>query len=128
MTAESGTFRVGQEVEVTSRARVAEVSTGSAGHAPPILRLEPLDGSYNSPPGGWVDPQAVTVSVTREPLPSKPGIYWCNDTDQSSMTQWHTDGRQFHYLNTEGNWVDVGWGQPTVNDMPLNGPLVETPF
>lgn len=127
-SAESPTFRVGQEVQVSYRARVAEVIARSAvADGGPALRLEPVDGTHHSPPGGWVDPTQVIVEVTADALPDKPGIYWANDEDQHAMDRWHTDGKQFHYLNTSGQWCDVGWGQPNPG-MVLNGPLVELPF
>lgn len=53
-------------------------------------------------------------------LPTKPGIYTCAaGTSQDYMGEWHTDGIEIHYLNTSGNWIDVGWGQPYKDDGPF---------
>jgi hypothetical protein len=91
-----------------------------------------MDGSYNSPPGGWVDPAAVIVEVVNEPLPDKPGVYWgptLQPEQQVIPRNGHTDGKRFFYLNAEGAWVDLGFGHPTADDARwLSGPLVEVPF
>lgn len=78
-------------------------------------------------PLGWVDPEEVGLEVIKQALPTTPGMYWRGVTDpegQAHMGKWHTDGREFHYLNAGGLWVDVGWGQPSPGDT-LNGPLYE---
>jgi hypothetical protein len=59
-------YRVGQEVKVEYRARVAEVIAGIADGGP-ILRLEALDShDYSSPPGGWVSPDKVNVQIVSD--------------------------------------------------------------
>lgn len=122
-----GPYRVGQEVEVTYGARVAEVYAG--GDGVPVLRLEPLDHSHASPPGGWVNPQIVNVKVVQETLPTAPGMYWAADgpASQAHMGNDHTDGKRFFYRNASSQWVDVGFGAPHPHDCPLI-PLTEGPF
>lgn len=128
MASSEGPYRVGQEVEISYRARVAEVIPGRTDGMPPLLRLEALgSGDYSSPPGGWLSPTKVDVKVVREAMPSEPGLYRLKSSDptQAHMGEWHTDGYEFHYLNTEGNWSDIGWGFPSGSDAEkLEGPLV----
>lgn len=53
------------------------------------------------------------------------GLYRLKDSDkkypdpkhEESKGEWHTDGYEFHYLNTAGNWCDIGWGDPFDWDM-----------
>jgi hypothetical protein len=43
----------------------------------------------------------------------KPGMYVTDDLDQGSKErdgEYHFDSQEFYYLNSEGNWCDVGWG------------------
>lgn len=138
MTGESRTFRVGQEVEVSYRARVVEVHTGSAGEGQPILRLEALDShDYASPPGGWVAPDKVTVVVVKEPFPTEPGLYAVQFEETAEEHERHSrdtgryygsDGWEFFYLNTEGNWVDIGFGDPSESQAALLVPWRPLPF
>jgi hypothetical protein len=127
MPQSEGPYAVGQEVEVSYRARVAEVVAGRDEGVPPLLRLEALQShDYSSPPGGWLSPAKVSVKVIAEALPTTPGMYYMQSDDprQEHMGAHHTDGHEFHYLNHQGNWVDVGWGQPHHTDAPkLKGPL-----
>lgn len=109
-----GPYRAGQRVRVTYEARVAEVSAGdSATNTPILLRLETEVGTT-----GWVNPDKEFLSVTilSQPLPTEPGLYGFQGdaswNDQSGG--YHTDGWQFYYLNTQKNWVDIGWGAPYV--------------
>lgn len=120
-------YRRGQEVEVSYRARVVETIAGSPDGTAPALRLEPIDRSHHSPPGGWVDPSIVNVKVLRQPLPTAPGIYWKVADDQKHMGDYHTDGREYHYLNSVGLWVDIGWGGPHESEdgSKYHGPLVQ---
>lgn len=121
-----GPYRVGQEVEVTYRARVVEVGTGSdAGDThSQCIRLENERGKT-----GWIVPshEAITVTVVSEPLPTEPGIYRMADPTAARdyVGPYHTGGYRFHYLNSDGNWADIGWGSPGRSDgMNLEGPLV----
>lgn len=66
MTGEKGPYRVGQKVEVRYWARVAEVFTGPDDDEAVALRLEGLTASYDHPPGGWVSPLAVNVTVVAD--------------------------------------------------------------
>lgn len=121
MPSSEGPYRVGQEVEVSYRARVEEVGTG---HLDGFVRLGTAAGTT-----GWVRPsrEEFTVTVVREPLPEKPGLYRmkADDPKQAHMGLWHSDGYEFHYLNTQNNWVDIGYGTPSMNDgLKLEGPLV----
>jgi hypothetical protein len=106
-------YRVGQEVEVTYRARVAEVDAGIGRPRSGVrVRLEPVASVVT----GWVDPEAkaLTIKVLREPLPDEPGMYrmLMARGNQENMGTHHIDGYEFYYLNSDGNWCDVGWGQP----------------
>lgn len=123
VTVESTTFRVGQEVQVTYRARVAEVGSEHPDREGRIIRLE-----TNAIPTGWVDPrqEGLTVAIVTEPLPTIPGMYYEPISEQEHMGKYHTDGKEFHYLNSDGNWCDVGWGTPSGDERLY--PLVETPF
>ena len=125
MSAESSTFRVGQEVCVTYYARVAEVGAEHTHRAGRVIRLE-----TSAIPTGWIDPsqEGLTVTIVSEPLPVEPGMYWQADASgrQSTMGEYHTDGKEFHYLNGQGKWVDVGWGDPS-GDEPIY-PYAGTPF
>jgi hypothetical protein len=107
-------FRVGQEVEVTVRARVAQVFPGPAGGSEAMVRLEVEEPN---PPLGWVDPNRVTVAVIRQPLPTEPGLYAIQKVQDASVlvshdALWETDGYEFYYLNQHGRWCDIGWGDP----------------
>lgn len=109
MTGESTTFRVGQEVRVTYTARVAEVGGPHAHREGRIIRLE-----TSAIPTGWVDPtqEGLDIDVINEPLPTEPGMY---STPVEAMQSdvfgpHHTDGQEFYYLNTDGEWVDIGFG------------------
>lgn len=111
MTGESGTFRVGQTVRVTYTARVAEVGGTNPHGASRIIRLE-----TDAIPTGWVDPsqEGLDISVIHTPMPTEPGVYWTlnNKMSKKEYGEYHTDGIEFHYLNTDGLWSDIGWGQP----------------
>lgn len=37
--------------------------------------------------------------------------------DQNSDERWHTDGWEFHYLNSDGDWCDIGFGMPSHDDL-----------
>lgn len=111
-------YRVGQEVEVSYRARVAEVVPGGAadGSGAPLLRLEAVQsGDYSTPPGGWLSPARVNVKVVQEALPATPGLY-AKAVTSDPEDEWDPDGFEFYYLNNRGNWCDVGWGAPSLND------------
>ena len=118
-------YRVGQEVLVSYYARVAEVGAGHPQREGRVIRLE-----TTAIPTGWIDPasEGLTVTIVSSPLPTEPGMYWQMDASgkQGEMGDHHTDGKEFHYLNGQGVWVDVGFGFPT-NDEPIY-PLVQTPF
>lgn len=124
VTVESTTFRVGQEVIVSYHARVAEVGSQHPYREGRIIRLE-----TNAIPTGWIDPsqEGLSVTVISNPLPTVPGMYCTQEgVPQSHMGDRHTDGKEFFYLNGDGNWCDVGWGVPSGDDRMH--PLVETPF
>lgn len=107
-------YRVGQEVEVTYRARVAEVDAGiGRPRAGVRVRLEPVASVVT----GWVDPEAkaLTIKVMQEPLPSEPGMY-AKTVLTPADDAWNVDGFEFYYLNSHGNWCDMGWGQPSPDD------------
>lgn len=127
MTEESPTFRVGQEVEVTYRARVDSVHTGETGGK--TLRLVRPDGSA-PPPWGWIATQFVTIEVRGSGLPTQSGLYRRPlPAEEQTEDDYHSDGWEFHYLNSSGNWVDIGWGQPRKSEAEeLEGPLLPTPF
>jgi hypothetical protein len=57
-------------------------------------------------------------------LPTKPGWYTLPSDSQSDMEEWHTNGQEIHYLNTSGNWIDVGWGPPDLQEERPFSPLV----
>jgi len=120
---ESNTFRVGQEVQVTYRARVVEVGSVHPPREGRVIRLE-----TNAIPTGWVDPaqDGLTIAIVSQPLPTMPGMYYEFVGGQDHMHERHTDGKEFFYLNAEGNWCDVGWGSPSGDETLY--PLVETPF
>jgi hypothetical protein len=125
MPQSEGPYRVGQTVEVSYAARVAEVVSGIAGRGT-LLRLEALGSQdYSSPPGGWLAPEKVNVRIVAEPLPTDPGMYLCSVglAAQDGMGNYHADGCEFYYLTSEQRWVDIGWGQPD-DSMVLKGPLV----
>lgn len=111
-------YRVGQEVEVTYRARVAEVDPGiGRPRAGVRLRLEPLAPAVT----GWVEPESFggfSIKVVQEPLPTEPGMY-AKVVRRDEKNEWDTDGFEFFYLNRHGKWCDVGWGQPPSSDGPL---------
>lgn len=119
---ESQTFRVGQEVEVTYRARVAEVDAGiGRPRAGVRLRLEALAPAVT----GWVEPSSFggfSIKVVSEaPLPTEPGMYAKAVVREPRPAEseddfWETDGLEFFYLNEHGNWCDVGWGSPAKDD------------
>lgn len=116
----SAEYRVGQEVEVTYRARVAEVVTGNPLPGSTLLRLEAVEsGNYATPPGGWVSPVAVNVTVVKEVLPTQQGMY-ALVVGRKQDDEYDTDGFEFYYLNAQGNWCDVGWGQPTASAVGPN--------
>jgi hypothetical protein len=103
---------------------VVEVSTRIA-DSRVILRTESecVVGAYISP-----DDPGITVTVTREALPSEPGMYWAEEgTFQKSAGRARSDGKRFFYRNMIGEWVDLGWGAPHPDDCPLIA-LVELPF
>lgn len=52
-------------------------------------------------------------------LPTEPGMYRAFILNTVESGLWHTDNSAFHYLNTNGKWVDIGWGNATPSDMPL---------
>lgn len=116
-----GPFRVGQEVEVTFRARVAEVGTGRFDQGRSIIRLE-----GEEVPAGWLSPEDVkSIRIVSSPMPTAPGLYRviAADAKQANMGEFHTDGYEFHYLNTQGQWSDIGWGFPSSSDAArLEGP------
>jgi len=123
VTVESTTFRVGQEVLVSYRARVVEVGSVHPPREGRVIRLE-----TNAIPTGWVDPaqEGLTIAIVSNPLPTIPGMYYEFVGGQDHMHERHTDGKEFFYLNSEGNWCDVGWGSPSGDETLY--PLVETPF
>jgi hypothetical protein len=49
-------------------------------------------------------------------LPTEPGVYSLPATNQAHLGNWHTDGIELHYLNADGNWSDVGWGNVRENE------------
>ena len=119
------TYRVGQELQITFVARVAEVGALHDQQEGRIVRLE-----TNANPTGWINPddEALTIEVLTPPLPIDPGMYWQADAvgRQGTLGEQHTDGKEFHYLNGQGVWVDLGFGTPDA-DEPIY-PLVENPF
>lgn len=58
-----------------------------------------------------------------------PGLYRLNvttkrfPTNQDHMGYYHTDDYEFHYLNSNGNWVDIGWGDPFTWDVDKLEPM-----
>lgn len=59
---------------------------------------------------GW----NLFVPVPPQPeLPTEAGAYSAPTGAQSELGAWHTDSVEIHYLNADGNWCDMGWGQPT---------------
>jgi hypothetical protein len=69
-------------------------------------------------PTGWVDPEqdGLSIEVTSVPLPSQPGLYAIFDPNYDGGDKWAHDGHSFYYLNSHGNWADVGWGGPGPTD------------
>ena len=118
MTEEGRVFRVGQEVRVVHFARVAEIGLDYNPRGQGVIRLE-----TNTAPTGWVDPaqDGLTIDIISEPLPIEPGLYWQADASgrQGTMGDHHTDGKEFHYLNGQGVWVDLGFGAPPSADEPI---------
>jgi hypothetical protein len=112
-------YRVGQEVEVTYRARVAEVDAGIGRPRSGVrLRLEALAPAVT----GWVEPEAFggfSIKVITPPLPTQQGMY-ARVVGRESDDEYDTDGFEFYYLNAQGNWCDVGWGQPSSTDVGPN--------
>jgi hypothetical protein len=45
-------------------------------------------------------------------LPNVTGLYRTPDDSQNDLGEHHTDHWQFHYLNSAGQWADIGWGAP----------------
>jgi hypothetical protein len=106
---------------------VAEVFTGTDDNEAIALRLEGLSASYTHPPGGWVSTTSVDVTIVGEAMPKAPGLYWQEtEEDQVSLGNFHTDGREFYYLNTSKEWVDIGFGFPST-DRPFNR-MDDVPF
>lgn len=59
----------------------------------------------------------VTVIEKAAPkLPTEPGVYVTPSGSQDYLDDYHTDHHEVHYLNTSGNWCDLGWGAPTRDD------------
>jgi hypothetical protein len=105
-------YRVGQEVEVTYRARVAEVGTRGVDGVVDLLRLESDVSAV-----GWVDPHIIGVEVIRGSLPIEPGVYRKQGPVPKNFEDaHHTDSWEFYYLNCDGFWSDLGWGEPTPGD------------
>jgi len=50
-------------------------------------------------------------------LPTRSGPYFAlSKPPHGPAGAWTTDGYDFHYLNEAGNWVDIGFGQPSLGD------------
>lgn len=127
-------YRVGQEVEVTVRARVAQVFPGPAGGSEAMVRLEVEEPN---PPLGWIDPNRVTVTVVRDSLPTEPGLYAyaTQESDEEKVrlskdagAYYGQDGWKFFYLNEAGNWADIGWGDPSPSEAALLVRWMPLPF
>ena len=128
MSAGQGPFRVGQEVTVTIKGQIKKVVGGNTTQ---IL----VEGKGDEPHLSWISPYRphVNVQVTGEPLPTEPGMYRTDKQEPAEgvgipvRVPYHTDGWEFFYLNTDGDWVDVGWGSPSPSDGRLV-PMVTPPF
>jgi hypothetical protein len=95
---------------------VAEVGSEHTGRAGRIIRLE-----TNAIPTGWVDPtqEGLDITVIHNPMPTEPGVYWTPNHQMSKKEygEHHTDGMELHYLNSDGLWCDIGFGQPNTSQV-----------
>lgn len=125
-----GRFRVGQEIEVTFRARVDTIgSISTGGMDPHLLVSASLFGNNGDEGKTWIDPdEAQTLRVVRQVLPTKSGMYTKHTGGIPFDDEFHTDGKEFYYLNSLGKWCDVGWGMPVDGDADLLELLSPPPF
>lgn len=66
---------------------------------------------------GW---RITDLTPNPAPLPTEPGIYVIEPHGNVGEEPWGTDGFEFYYLNSFGNWADAGFGAP-----PEDAPLVK---
>lgn len=81
------------------------------------LRLNP--SPYFIPKIEILLKDGYTVTVVEKaaaPLPTEPGVYITPSGSQDYLAEYHTDHHEVHYLNTAGNWCDIGWGAPLSHD------------